>query len=595
MRRIAAFGAVFGAVSCLAAAPAIAAAPTAAPRAMIAFIPTEPAPKMPLLFDLAQRGFSYGVTSPTLGAYSEGQMLLDIGQGTRIANHAYPRDLGRLDLLTDPTGGGRIKFWGAAARRAHAAPGDVVPGLLASAVETHGGVTAYAGVVGMEQTEAVVAADERGRVRRVSLGTIGTFAQRVLGLWSRARLLVARFPDDESGLAALDQVLSGRRPEDLIIVVRAPPTGRLRLLPTGVLGAAKRAGVISSATTRRSGLVAATDFAPTVLRHLGIAVPKKMEGRPIESKRDGNPESVRQRMARLDVILGRRAPAITTGFFIFCALAAALFLARGEAGVRTALRIGFLGGLWLPGVSLVTAAVLPSRLAEILILCIGSLALGWLTDWLVPWPLGPAVPAAAVFALHTIDLARGSPWIGASLAGPNPKGGARFYGIGNELEIILGLEVLFGLGALLSLVDRRRARSGFAAGTVIAALVFGAGRLGGDGGAMITLGSGGTAAVLALLGRRLNARDIVIAVLVPVAAVGLLVGVDLITSGGAHLTRTVLQAGGVGDLLDIVKRRLIISASGLKRVTTAITCALGVALFYLGVRRRATIFAPIAE
>ena len=60
---------------------------------------------------------------------------------------------------------------------------------------------------------------------------------------------------------------------------------------------------------------------------------------------------------------------------------------------------------------------------------------------------------APLDASRTLDLARGSQWIGASLAGPNPKGGARFFGIGNELEIILSLEVLFGLGALLSLVD----------------------------------------------------------------------------------------------------------------------------------------------
>ena len=594
MRRIAAFGAVFGALAGLAAAPATATSQVA-PRALIAFIPTQPAPKMPLLFDLAERDFSYGVTSPTLGAYSKRQMLLDISQGSRIANHAYPRDLGRVDLLSGPAGPGRIKFFGAAARRARDAPGDVVPGLLASTVEAHGGAVGYAGVVGVEQTEAVVAANQQGRVERVSLGTTGTFAQRALALWSRARLLVARFPDDESGLTALDQILAGRRPDDLIVVVRAPPAGRSRLLPTGVLGPGQKGEVIYSETTRRLGLVAATDYAPTVLRHLGIAIPKKMEGRVIRSRRDGNPEAVRERMARLDVILGRRAPAITTGFLLYCLVVLVLALARGAAGVRLALRIGFLGALWLPALSLITAAILPSRLAEVLILSAGSLALGWLVDRLVPWPLAPAVPAGVVFGLHTIDLARGSQWIGASLAGPNPKGGARFFGIGNELEIILSLEVLFGLGALLSLVERRYARTGFIAGTAIAALVIGAGRLGADVGGVITLGAGGAGAVLALLGRRVTRRDIAIAAAVPVAAVGALVGVDLLTSGGAHLTRTVVHGNGAGDLLDIVKRRLIISASGLKRVTTAITCAIGGGVLYLGVRRRAAIFAPLAR
>src|SRR4029077_20725208 len=99
----------------------------------------------------------------------------------------------------------------------------------------------------------VVAADEAGRVQRVSLRTIGTFAPRALGLWSRSDLLGARFPDDEAGLAALDQILGARRSNDLIIVVRAPPAGRLRLLPTGVLGPGQRSEVIYSKTTRRLG------------------------------------------------------------------------------------------------------------------------------------------------------------------------------------------------------------------------------------------------------------------------------------------------------------------------------------------------------
>src|SRR5947209_17334238 len=147
MRRIAAFGAVFGVLaaclSLVAAGPA-----QARPRALIAFIPTQPAPKMPLLFDLAERDFSYGVTSPTLGAYSKRQMLLDVSQGSRIANHAYPRDLQRLDMVSGPIGIGRIKGFFAAYRRAIDAPGDVVPGLMASTVEAHGGTVAYAGVAG---------------------------------------------------------------------------------------------------------------------------------------------------------------------------------------------------------------------------------------------------------------------------------------------------------------------------------------------------------------------------------------------------------------------------------------------------------------
>src|SRR5918911_1890948 len=95
MRRIAGFGAVLGVFAGFLAGPGGAAA---RPRALIGFVPTSPAPKMPLLFDLAERDFSYGVMSPTLGAFAKRQMLLDMSQGSRIANHAYPDPLKRLDL-----------------------------------------------------------------------------------------------------------------------------------------------------------------------------------------------------------------------------------------------------------------------------------------------------------------------------------------------------------------------------------------------------------------------------------------------------------------------------------------------------------------
>src|SRR4051794_16081563 len=238
-------------------------------RMLIAFLPQKPEPKMPLLFDLAERDFAYGVTSPTLGGYTKRQMLLDMSQGTRIANNAYPRSLGRLDLvLLD--GGGRLSGWTYNARRAKDAPGDVVPGLLAQTLENAGLHVGYVGVVGFEQTEATVAANRIGRVPEISLGTMGTFAHRALALWARTNVLVARFPPDDAGLAALDKVVAGSRPDDLIYAVRAPPAGRQRLLPTGMLGPGFRRNVLTSASTRRIGLITATDVPATVLDHFGL-------------------------------------------------------------------------------------------------------------------------------------------------------------------------------------------------------------------------------------------------------------------------------------------------------------------------------------
>jgi hypothetical protein len=303
-------------------------------------------------------------------------------------------------------------------------------------------------------------------------------------------------------------------------------------------------------------------------------------------------------MARLDVVLNRRGRALHWFVFGVLGLAAVLWFRRrreglgGRAGLDDAWRTGFLGALWLPGVALLTAWLEPTRLAETILLSAGSLSLGWATDRLVRWPLAPAVPALTVFAAHAIDLARGSPLIGASLAGPNPKGGARFFGIGNELEILLSLEVLFGLGALLALVPRRRLPWGFELGCLVAAVIIGSGRLGADVGGVITLGAGGAGAVLASLPERPTRRQWILAALVPALALGGLIALDLLTGGGAHLTRTV-EGEGPGGILDTIRRRLLISLNGLDGPWTIALVVLGILLFVWGVRNRRELYRPL--
>src|SRR3954469_24716949 len=563
-------------------------------RMLIAFLPQKPEPKMPLLFDLAERDFAYGVTSPTLGGYTKRQMLLDMSQGTRIANNAYPRSLGRLDLVM-LDGGGRLSGWAYNARRAQDAPGDVVPGLLAQTLENKGLRVGYVGVVGFEQTEATVAANRIGRVPEVSLGTIGTFPKRALAMWQRTDVLVARFPPDDSGLAALDKVVAKSRRDDLIYAVRAPPAGRQRLLPTGMLGPGFRHNVLTSPTTRRIGLIAATDVPATVLHHFRLKEPRQMEGRVITAENDGSPETVREQIARLNVVPGRRGSPIHDWFYVWLAVLGLMWFARRRAGVRTALRIAFLGALWLPGLALLTAALEPSRVAEIAILSLGSFAAAAVTDRLVRWPIAPAVPAALVLGAHFVDLARGSRLIGASLAGPNPVGGARFFGIGNELEAILAMELFLGLGAALTLVPRRWVPWAFGIAALVTTAIEGSGRLGADVGAVFTVGAGAGGAEIASLGGRPSRRAVLVACAVPVVGILALIGLDVVTSGGAHLTRTVLHNNGVGDLLDIVKRREKISVSGLKRVSTLLTVLLGIALFVLAVRHREKLFEPLRD
>jgi hypothetical protein len=105
----------------------------------------------------------------------------------------------------------------------------------------------------------------------------------------------------------------------------------------------------------------------------------------------------------------------------------------------------------------------------------------------------------------------------------------------------------------------------------------GAGRLGADVGAVVTLGAGGAAAVLASLATRPSRRAIALAIATPAAAVALLIVVDVVSGGGAHLTRSVLHAHGSGNLVDVLGRRFTGSVSGLAKPGAAVSFAIGVA------------------
>jgi len=493
----------------------------------------------------------------------------------------YDDDLPRLRLGPD----GQIADWDSIAARADDAPADLVPGLLGETIGTGLGTTAYVGVRGRSHQAAVIAADGSGRVETVAVGRRATLSGRIDRALLTHSLVVAEVPPGSP--------LAFQSEKDLLVIVLgAPAAGEAELLPTGAkFGGETRHGLLTSSTTRRDGMVAVTDFAPTVLRWLGLDIPDDMQGQPMRAV-GGSADEVQSLTDRLGHIKGRRGAALRATFGLWFVVLALLAL-TGRA--RLGLRLGLLVAIWLPGLALLTGAIDPSRGAEIAILALGSLALAVVTDRLVPWPRGPALAAGVVLGAHLVDLIAGSPLIVRSLAGPNPGFGARFYGIGNELEAILSATVLLGAGALLAGRRGRVVPVGFAVICAVAALFIGAGRLGADVGGVITLGAGAAAAVLAALPGGITRRAVVVAVLVPVLALAALALIDVVTGGDSHLTRSVLDADSPGDVVDIVDRRFDTSWESLKRGTTPLSVGLlAVALGY-GVVRRRELFAPLGD
>jgi hypothetical protein len=364
-------------------------------------------------------------------------------------------------------------------------------------------------------------------------------------------------PDELSGLAA------GLRGADLLIALGKPPPPDNRALPIGIAGAGFD-GTLTSDSTRTRGYVLSTDLAPTILRRLGVSIPDQMDGEPIRAEGKIDPGAVVQRGDRMTAVADRRIRVLTGCLAIWILLAIAFGRAvpsrRRTAAAWLGLTFAYLPLLLLAG------AALEPKFADVegLLVAIGAGGLAALTLVLIRGWWAAAVACALTVGAYAVDMLTGSELTKLSLLGPNPIYGARFYGIGNELEALFAVMVPVGVGAAMTATGAasRRAAVCFLAMGGLAAIVFAAGRWGADVGAAIVLPLGAAVAAVAASwggeGSRLRLTWIVLAA--PILGLAILALIDLVSGGDAHLTRSVLDAGGAGGLADTVERRLRLSA-----------------------------------
>jgi hypothetical protein len=569
----------------------------------LAFLPGPARSPLPLMlrdFD-SLPGFSRGLVSPTLGRYSPVQEMLDISQGSRVASALYkpsaPSEPGLL--VSRELQAGRIVGWNRLRARADAVPGEVVPGLLARSMIDGGSPVSFVGFGGGSNLPAIAgAAASCGYVQGVSLGSRATFAQRVVERAGAPGLTVASLPPGAAGLAVVRKLVEAE-PRRMLIVLQAPPEpARVRLMPIAIHGLGGEGGM-KSPTTRRDGLVAATDIAPTILERLGIERPGEMDGRPIEPASPMDADALQSMSNRLSVIQARRQSfgrnAVTMlGLILLGVLLLAHFAGHLESQARLAMRLVALAMLWLPSLLLVTASLRPTAAAELNIAVAGALLLSLATDKLLRWPRAPVVPVAVMLVAYAWDFAiGGSNLTGQSLLGSNPFYGARFFGAGNELEVTFVVTTLFGLGALLCWRRIDRPGLAFALAGAVLAMFLGAGKLGADVGGVIMVAGGFGAAALYAAERRLDLKSLAMLIALPLLALVVIVVIDNLTGGQSHLTRTVLKAESPGELIDVAVRRFSASVNGamVDRVWVLVLFAAG--LLSWAWIKRAALLAPL--
>ncbi|MFY9265084.1 MAG: hypothetical protein WAO61_06630 [Solirubrobacterales bacterium] len=539
------------------------------------FMPGPVRSPAPLLAEDLERlpGFNTGLLSPTLGRYSPTQMMLDIGQGARVASSLYKPVVAPAPGVVYDSGANRacLRDWSALRRRAADTPGAVEPGLLGETVRASSLDAAWAVAAGDATVSAIASVSGSGPARCGDVASAFVVAPArllaTLDILQRVnRLVIAAIPPGGAGVKIVRRLALQR--ERLIVVVQAPPDpARTRLLAVAVKGLDGE-GSLTSSTTRRRGLVAAIDIAPTILSRLGLPEPAAMQGRPIVSSSPMTSGELREMAQRLELIAGRRLPLGRGMLVLVCLLLIGVLglgriTGRYEQLARTSQRIVGLSLLWLPVMLLFTAVLRPTRMVETDIAAGGSVLLAILSDRVARWPRAPWIPVLTTLAVHGLDFALlGSRFTGESLLGSNPLYGARFFGVGNELEAVLTVSGLIGAGALMCGRQLEHPARWFAVAGVAMVMFLGLGRLGADVGGvvMVTAGFGVAAVYAAQL--RLTAGRVTILLLAPVIALALIVGLDAVSGGESHLSRTVLRADNPGDLATVIDRRFRASING---------------------------------
>ena len=361
--------------------------------------------------------------------------------------------------------------------------------------------------------------------------------------------------------------------DGVLLVSPYHATGTARLTVAALRAPGIEPGLLESGSTRRSGLVALVDIAPTVLSLVGVDRPESMEGRAFERTADGAATGVERAndLEKIDLASRFRdrmvAPVAVTFVVLQAVLwvAAAVALQRGQAWARRAvataalamlayLPLTYLAGLVafydLPAIAYWATVLGGAGLAAVAALLFGR---RHATDPLL-------LVLGVVFGLLLVDMVLGAPLQLNTVFGYSPTVGGRFAGMGN-----LAFGQFAGAAFLIfGLLTRRSAGRAISVAAlavlVVAVVIDGMPFWGSDVGGVLALvpALGFTAA--RLLGHRIRWRSAVVWGGAAVSVVGLFAAIDLSRPADerTHLGRLVEAVGdkGFGALETVITRKL---------------------------------------
>lgn len=284
----------------------------------------------------------------------------------------------------------------------------------------------------------------------------------------------------------VDRLLQTRRDNQMVLLLSPavnPNAAKEKALLTPLLVWKKgSSGLLTSATTRQSGLVSGLDILPTILAWLDVPVPKGLAGHPLRIDSGQNAGHLAEHIAQIHHTYATR-PSVLYSYvmlqIITLACAALVWVigkrSKGTAGLerlRRGVRLALLAMFCFPALLLLEGAVGWRASGPVVLgsLIVVALLAAFLLEHR-PLPQTTAIVCGVTVAGLLVDGWTGANLMRSSYLGYDPVIGARFYGLGNEYEgVLIGSAVM--LSASLYQLIRTRVRTCLAAAIFAAVLYY---------------------------------------------------------------------------------------------------------------------------
>ncbi|MDP2210769.1 MAG: hypothetical protein Q8J63_03400 [Candidatus Aquicultor sp.] len=377
--------------------------------------------------------------------------------------------------------------------------------------------------------------------------------------------------------AFLEQAMEVAGDDTIFIIASLSPPGASaapisgdeeQLTPVIISGPGFESGSLTSAATRRAGIINNTDITMTILDIFGVTPHYTMVGSKVTvTPKKMSVERMNAFNASAVGIKSARRIAVLTFIYLQIALyvvAALLLLYVRKANKRY---IGFMKTLILTSMGFPLFTFFASKVQFLavngVLLTISALAVSLsLAVVLAALKVNKLFPLAVIgcATMFTIlaDVVLGANLQLNTIFGYDPIRGSRFFGIGNEAFSILLASALLTVGLML---ERWKRGVALAAGAVVALTVLvvdGFPAYGADVGGIIAIIAAFTAMGLHVQEIKLNYKTILPAGALIGLALFAFVAYDFMDGSSTHMGRTIelIAGGGISGILTIASRKL---------------------------------------